>query len=216
MTIYELTAKEDKEVGDMYEKAMRELDEFFEVGWKRNSPKIMIIKDRKTIDSLQGEKTPEWVIGWAGSNEIYLLDRNNFEKESNHTYSKEEYSQLMKHELCHMFFKIVSNAKDYNQFIWLNEGLAGFLSRQYKDNKKPEKFEIFLDQYSNWKGDAYHESAYAVKVLFEKFGKQKLLELITSLNKVKSRKDFEKVFKEIYNSKPTYGFFNKLLEGKAK
>lgn len=41
--------------------------------------------------------------------------------------------------------------------------------------------------------------------------REKLLNLIKSLSKVNSEKDFNKLFKETYGSNPTYRFFNKLL-----
>lgn len=209
--IFELKEKKDKVVEEMYGLAMKELDEFFKLNWKRNTPKIIIIKNRKEIDKLKDKKTPAWLIAWAEEGNIYLLDRKNYEKESSHKYSDETYYRLIQHELCHLFFEIVSNSNTWNQFMWFNEGVAGFLSEQYKEKKEPKKLKIFLNQYSNWKGNAYNESTYAIKYLTEKFGKQKLLTLIKSLSKIKSEKDFKKLFKKIYGSTPTYGFFNKLI-----
>ena len=214
--IFELKEKRDKELSDMYEKAMKELDTFFKLNWKIDTPKIIIFKTRKEIDKFKKEKTPDWLVGWADGNTIYLLDRKKFEKESSHKYSKESYFRLLKHELCHLFFENVSGANTSNQFIWFNEGIAGFLSEQYLEQQKPKKFVKFLNQYSSWKGDAYDESYYAVKILGEKFGKQKLLETIKEIGAVKSEKEFNKLFKRIYGEAPTYGFFNKLLKGDKK
>lgn len=210
--IFEIKEKKDKELEEMYEKAMKELDEFFELDWKIKTPKIIIINDRKKIDAWKNEKTPNWVVGWAEGRAIYLLDKKNFEKESSHKYSKEKYFKLIKHELCHLFFGISSKSHNPNQFSWFNEGLAGYLSEQYKDKTKPEKLSRFLSQYSKWDGKSYQESAYAIKLVYKKFGKQKLLTLIKSLKKVKSEEDFNKLFKEIYDSELTYEFFNKLLK----
>jgi len=212
MTIYELKEKKDKEVDLMYKKSMEELDSFYKLNWKYNTPRIIVLKNRKEIDNLKNKKTPGWLVGWTEGNNVYLLDRKNYEKESSHKYSDEEYFQLIKHELSHLFFGIVSRANGMNQFIWLNEGVAGCLSQQYKGKNKPKKLGKFLGQYSNWKGDAYKESTYAVKILKDKFGDQKLLILIKSLSFVKSQKDFNKIFKEVYGSEPTYKFFNSLLK----
>ena len=209
--IVELKEKKDKELSDMYKKAMKELDAFFKLNWKIDIPKIIIFKTRKEIDKFKKEKTPNWLVGWADGNVIYLLDRKNYEKESLHKYSKESYFRLLKHELCHLFFENVSEANTLSQFIWFNEGVAGFLSEQYKEKQKPEKFVKFLSQYSSWKGDAYVESLYVVKLLVDKFGKQKLLSFIRKLGEVKIEKDFNKLFKKIYGENPTYRFFNKLL-----
>jgi len=209
--IFELQQKKDKELQEMYGKAMRELDLFYKLNWKRNTPNIIIVKTRKEIDQLRGCKTERWLIGWAERRNFYILDKKTFEKESNHKYSKTTYYKLIKHELSHLFFGILVNAKNWDQFNWFDEGVAGYLSEQYKNFPKPQKLKTFLDQYSTWKGDAHHESSYAIKLLSEKFGEQKLLKLIKSLSKVGSEKDFNNLFKEIYRSKPTYPFFNKLL-----
>jgi hypothetical protein len=209
--IFKLKEKKDRELENMYKKAMKELDKFFGLNWKRNTPSIIIVKTRKEIDQLNGYKTEPWLIAWVERNKIYLLDGKKYKKESSHRYSKEDYFKTVKHELSHLFFGIVSKANTYNQFIWLNEGVAGFLSEQYKNRTKPKKFEKFLDQYSNWWGNAYNESYYAIKCLADKFGKEKLLKLIKSLSKIRSQKDFNTLFKKIYGSNPTYQFFNKLI-----
>lgn len=214
--IFELKRKKDKELELMYEKAMNELDSFYKLNWKRNTPKIILLKNRKEIDTFNNKETPDWMVGWAEGNNIYLLDRKNYEKESSHKYSKETYFRLLKHELSHLFFEIVSGANTRNQFIWLNEGVAGCLSEQYKEKNKPQKFEKFLAQYSNWKGDAYNESTYAVKSLIDNLGDEKLLSLIKSLSSVKSKEDFEMLFKEIYGEKPSYEFFNSLIQKTIK
>jgi len=211
--IFEIKEKKDKELEEMYKKAMKELDEFFGLNWKINLPKVFLIKTRKEINNLRKEKTENWMVAWAEKHSIYILDKDNYEKESSHKYSKEHYFKLLKHELCHLFFQIVAESKfTYNQFIWLNEGLSGYLSEQYKDKTKPERLSEFLSQYSNWNGKSYNESSYAVKLLVDKFGKTKILALIKNLEFVKSEKDFNKLFKEIYGSEPTYKFFNILLK----
>jgi len=210
--IFEIKEKKDKQLTSMYEKSMKELDSFYKLNWKYNTPRIILLKNRAEIDNLKNKKTPSWLVSWAEENNIYLLNGNNYEKESSHKYSKETYFRLLKHELSHLFFEIVSKANTMNQFIWLNEGVAGCLSEQYKEKNKPKKLKKFLDQYSDWKGDAYNESTYAIKSLKDKFGDEKLLSLIKSLSQVKSKNDFENLFKKIYGSLPTYSFFNKILK----
>jgi len=210
--IFELKEKKDKELNLMYKKSMEELDSFYKLNWKHNTPKIIVLKNRKEIDNLKNKKTPDWFVGWAEGNNIYLLDRKNYEKESSHKYSKETYFRLLKHEISHLFFSIVSEANTMDQFIWLNEGVAGCLSEQYKEKRNPKRFEKFLDQYSTWKGDGYNESTYAVKILRDEFGEEKLLTLIRSLSLVKSKEDFNSLFKKIYGEKPSYEFFNSLIK----
>ncbi len=49
--------------------------------------------------------TKKWVVAFTYYNHdwIYLLDKNNLEKESYHKYSKETYAARIKHELAHLF-----------------------------------------------------------------------------------------------------------------
>lgn len=207
--IFELKQKKDGELELMYNRAIKELNLFYKIKWKKSIPNIILLNSRKEINNFKFEKTPSWLVGWANENIVYLLDRKSYEKESSHEYSKEKYYLLLKHELSHLFFDKFSNSNTLDQFIWLNEGVAGCLSEQFKE--KPKKFEKFLDQYSNWNGNAYNESSYAIKFLREKFGDKKLRLLIKSLYKIKSEEDFRKLFQKIYGEKPSYKFFNSLL-----
>lgn len=212
--IFELKKSKDKEIKKMYSKAIKDLNEFFEINWLYNTPPLILVKTRKDINNLVGYKTPNWWVGWADDErKIYLLDKENLEKESCHKYSEKDFRQRIKHELGHQFFSLISKSKfSVNQFIWLNEGLAIFVSGQLREKEIPKKFEKFLSQYSKWDGKSYGEAGYAIKLLVEKFGKEKLIGLIKSLKKIKSQKDFNLLFKKIYDKNPTYNFFNKLLE----
>ena len=210
--IFEIKEKKDPELEEMFQKAMKELEVFFKLNWKRNVPKIVILKDREEIDGYKQKKTPEWLVGWAEGTTIYLLNRENYEKESFHKYTKKKYYRLLKHELCHLFFDIVSEKNSYNQFIWFNEGIAGYLSGQDKDKEIPKEFKKFLSQYSNWEGNAYGESTYAIKYLVKEFGNEKLLKMIKSLSKVNSEEGFKNNFKNIYERELNYELFNELLK----
>jgi len=208
--IFELKEKKDKTLEEMYEKAMNELNDFFGIDWIRNIPTIILWNKRKDYDNLRGKKTEPWERGWQNQRIIYMINRNVMEKESGHKYSREDYFAFLKHELCHSFFMILSNS--CSRPLWLNEGVSVYLSNQNKIKKNfVTTFSCFLEYYYQVGEAIYRESGFAVQLLVEKFGKEKLLELIKSLGKVKSEKDFNKQFKEIYGHNPTYTFFNKLL-----
>lgn len=212
MMIFELKEKKDSVVEEMYEKAMGELGKFFKFNWKRNRPKVIVVKNRKEIDNIRGVKSERWWVGWAEEANLFILERKNYEKESNHKYSEGEYFRLIKHELCHMFFGVISQTCGYDQFRWLDEGCAVFLSGQCKEHRVPGKFERFLGQYSNWSGNSYGEAGHALRLLYENYGKEKLLGMIKSLRGVRSQKDFNTNFRKIYGSAPTYKFFNAMLK----
>jgi hypothetical protein len=207
--IFELKEKKDKELEKMHQKAMKELNKFFEIDWRYNQPNIFLVKNRKTIDILLGKKTKNWVIAWSDKRDIFLLDKKNIEKESCHKYSKETFENRIKHELAHSFFEILSKGNVFP--LWLNEGVGTYVAKQDKEIRF-EKFERFLKFYSNWELEGYGESYLVIKLLIKNFGKTKLLKLIKSLSKIKSEKEFNSLFNKIYQSFPTYKFFNQLLK----
>lgn len=199
-------------ISQMYRKAMKELDEFFELNWKYNTPVIIIVPDRKTIDKLKQQKTENWITGWAevyNSVKVYLLDPTNYEKESCHKYSKQEYFILIKHELAHCFTTIMSNYS-YTP-IWLFEGISLFLSGENKIKKKPKKFVNLLDSYNQLFPSVYDEAGFFVEILVTKYGKEKLIELVKKLNTHQTQEEFNVLFKSIYGLKPTKDNINILI-----
>ncbi|MBU1071508.1 hypothetical protein KKG65_03835 [Patescibacteria group bacterium] len=191
----------DKWLEKVYKKAMAELDEFFELNWQQNQPKVFIVKNRKEIDKIWNQKTPKWLVGWGGRQSgVYILDRKNFKKESDNTYTKERYSALLKHELAHCFTDILTDG--YRKPVWLNEGISIYLSGQLKQYEQPKKYKHFLKSFDKQKEGVYAEAGWVVKTLVEKHGKKKLFDLLKQIKTTKpNKKEFNKIFKEIYGVK---------------
>jgi len=207
--IFDIKSISNKELEEDYEKAMKELDEFFKLNWKRNKPQIFVVEDRKTINKLREKETEKWMTGWVYGKNIYVLKKENFEKESSHgVASKESYFRLIKHELAHCFFLVLSNHKTNPDWLW--EGVSIYLSGQLKHKEKPAKLESFLGYWGKSGRDVYKESGFAVEILVEKYGKEKLLELIKSLKDINSEEDFNKKFEEIYGVELNYDLFNEI------
>jgi len=210
--IFTIQSRNDKFLEKIYNKSMKELDDFFGLNWKRNKPKIFLVKDRESINKLMGEKTQDWIVGWANNQDVFVLDKDTYEKESCHTYSDDEYFRLIKHELAHVFTQVYSGI--FNKSIepdWLWEGVAIYLSDQNKTKKKPNQLKEFLQHYSqdNKNSNVYKESGFAIEFLVKNFGKQKLLKLIKSLKEINSKDKFTKKFKEIYGFELNYKNFQK-------
>lgn len=194
--IFQIEPMENNELEQVYERAMEELGEFYGFTWGRNRPQIIILNDRKAIDKIKGTKTEPWLVGFAMRGSIvYLLKKENFATESSHVYSDEKYAALLKHELAHLFFQIAS--KNQKAPVWLNEGVSLYLADQLKWKKQPEKFESFLDFASNGGKGVYSESGFVIKLLVEKFGKEKLIELIKSPNEFSKIFGFDLTFEKI-------------------
>jgi len=212
--IFKIKSEKDEFVESVYNKSMKELSKFYDLDWKNNKPIIVLVNNRENINSLYGMQTEGWVVGWTDRNKIFLLNYKNYEKESTHKYSEEEYTALLKHELSHAFFGMKTRRAIYKP-IWFNEGLAVFTSGQNKFKEKVTKFENFLNFYDNKSQGSrfvYKESGFVIELLVKKFGKEKLMKLIESLDNVKNKEDFEKSFKKIYGFEISYNKLNKLLK----
>ena len=57
---------------------------------------------------------------------------------------------------------------------------------------------------------AYEEGGFFVEFLVNKYGKGKILDLVKSLPKMKSKASFEEKFKELYGLDLTYKDINKI------
>jgi len=203
----------NKKVEKMYDKAMKELKAFFKIKWKGNKPGLVLVPDRKTIDLLQGRKSEPWGVGWARNNTVFLLAPKNYEKESIHKYSDETYYALLKHELVHIFVQAHLDKFDKPLYPrWISEGLAVFLSGQNKFKTKPTKFKQFLDFYEKDGKEIYNESGFAIELLFNKFGREKMLLLIKSASEFRNKAKFNRLFKKIYGFLPSYKKFNEMLK----
>jgi len=183
-----------------YEQALKELEAFFDLKLK---PQVRFVNDRKEIDKFLGYKTPRWLVGWAHKGKIYILRPENYNAESIHKYSDKDYYQLIKHELAHLFFLKLSNGKAEPDWLW--EGTSLFLSGQL--DKKMNEYKSFLRYYKKTGPGVFKESGNAVSFLVKKYGAKKLLSLIESLKKIKSKADFKKNFEKIYGFELKYRNF---------
>jgi hypothetical protein len=203
--IYKINKIDYPALEKVYINSMKELDDFFRINWKFNRPRLILVPDRKTIDSIKGQKTEDWIVGWVENRNVYLLDNSNFERESNHAYSDEEYFALIKHELAHCFSNIISNFN--KKPVWLLEGISIYLSGQNKLRKVPKKFEKFLDFFDSTGESVYFESGFAIMFLIEKYGKEKILRLLKESKKAETRENFADLFKSIYEFELSYDNF---------
>ena len=207
MTVFKVIPQKDELLEEIFKESMKELNEFYEINWVHHLPIIMVVDGRTTIDGLKQEKSQPWSIGWSEGKTIYVLDRNNLEKESSHKYRLDTYSALIKHEISHSFYNILSG--NQHKPVWLCEGTAIYTSGQNKFKKTPTEFKEFLEFYDQGGSDVYHESGFFVQMLVEKFGKQKLLELIRESRNANTEEAFNKLFSEKYGFELNYDEVNK-------
>jgi hypothetical protein len=207
MTNYRLQEVKSKKIDDTYKKSLKELEEFYGIKLKE-TPNIMIIKDLDQMKKLRGKNIPEWVTGfyYPWLNSIFTMNEKNFKK---HKISKKaRYAKLIKHELSHMFIYDLAGKKSPPS--WFAEGLAMYTDGGLHWRKKPEKFEKFIEIHKSGNKDVYKEAGFVVELLINKFGKNKILKLLKKQKEVKSKKDFKRVFEQIYKFKINYKNFNNL------
>ncbi len=201
---------EDESIDKIFKESIDDLNKFYGINWVHHLPVPIVVKDRKSIDLLKGEKTEPWVVGWSEGNKVFILDGNNFDTESDHRFSPEKYYSLLKHEISHTFYRVLSEG--HMKPVWLCEGVAIYTSGQNKEKHPISHFKGFLDFYENGGKEVYAESGFAVHLLVREYGKQKLLDLIKGLKYIVSQKDFTALFVKTYGIEPIYDSFNKLLE----
>lgn len=203
--VYEIFRSSNDRPDILLKDYIKELNNFFEVNWVRNTPNIFIVKDRRTINDLLGRETPGWLVGWSNEKDIYLLDKENFENESNHKFNPKEYDLLLKHELVHCFCNIFY--PELKRPLWLTEGLALFLSGQNKTQDIPKKLEHFIDYFEAGGEHLYDESGFAVEILVRKYGKDRLFQLLREIKRDHRKEDFERDFKDIFRIDLNYENF---------
>jgi hypothetical protein len=202
--ILKLTTIKNKELEKYFDQAMSELRELFGINWVYNTPALIIIDDRKTLDNFKGQETEDWQIGFCmGRKAVVIINPENIEKESIHKYSDEDVYRLIKHELCHCFYHVATSKSSPK---WLTEGLSIYASGQIDKKKHIEKFTDFLESKKN-----YFEWGHSVRVLIEKYGIERVIEFVKSLKGTRDD-EFEKIFEDFFDIKLSYNTFNKLLE----
>jgi hypothetical protein len=202
-SVFKVSPSDDQKLQEYKDRAIKDLNEFFNQRWVHNTPKIFVVDDRKTIDLLHEKETEDWVVGWSwGRQAIFILNPENISTESCH---KEKYdvAKLIKHELCHSFFQ---KTFGMSEFAWINEGVALYVADQLDSKPKPKTFEGFLDG-----NKIYQESGYVIKLIMDNYGKNKLFEFLEKQRGVKDKEALELVYQEVFGLKLEYSFFNNFL-----
>lgn len=184
---------------------MKELNEFFDQKWVYNTPKILVVDDRKSINLLKEQETENWVVGFSmGRTAVCILNPDKISTESSHDGSTYNIEHLVKHELCHAFFQLTFGQC---KFSWINEGVSVYVAGQLDKYKMPKEFKGFLDG-----NNVYLESGNAIKLLIDRFGKKTLFEFLKSQSGLEKAEDLDAVFKKIFKAKLEYSFFNELKD----
>lgn len=197
------SVKSDKKLLKFLTATKREFNVFF--NFHATDPLLFLVAGRQELDLIMGRKTENWFVGVTKNNCIYILDKKNFAKESNH--QTKDFWQTLKHEYSHIYYAQI--AKSHFPY-WLNEGLACYLSGKKLILKKDfqDKLLNVFSYFDHSDSDIYMVGHFLVENLIKKFGKNKFIKLIKCLN-CKSEMNCRQFNKRFYK---IYGFqFNKKI-----
>ena len=129
----------------------------------------------------------------GNDNEISIFEEDVFEKVSPHP--KEDFPKVLAHEITHIYTKSKFNLTFP---MWLNEGIAYVIADQ--DKKTGEKKDIRqVHTFEEWnKNPAYGASGKFVRYLIEKFGKEKLVELLKEIKENEKKETFKTKFEQTF------------------
>lgn len=194
----------EKIVSDLSEGYQR-IFQFF--GFGIPSLKLVLLYTRKEMDELRQEKTPSWLVGQADKNTICLFSPSVFEKESIHKRS--EFKKVLFHEMTHLFICQIHSSFEPR---WLEEGLAYFVagqrgkefdSRFFLNQELPFLIDIERRWQKALPHGAYTISFLLVEFLIKRFGKEKIIKFLSSLQGKYNRKKLCQNFRQIYGQEIT-------------
>lgn len=203
--IFKLSVVKDAELKLLYSKAIDELNEFTKLNWKHSLP-LMYLMEGRSIANLWQERSNTKMSGWTyGSHQFYVLDKETFIAQMGESYKEGDYYKLIKHELAHCFYQVLTNG--LTKPVWLWEGFAVYVSGQYTDFPKINKFKRFLDITETHEDDIYNESGNVVDHLIKLKGRETFIEMLKKINEV----NLEELLYKYYGIKMNYKDLNSLL-----
>lgn len=200
--------KDSKKLNSFLKKSQKELSSFF--GVEIYFPSVFFINSRKQYDDVWKIRSKNWMVGGADGRKIFILDPEVYTIESDHEDIR-HFWQTLKHEYCHIairqFYK-----QENNKPKWLNEGLCCYLASQVKRMPtKKEALKVF-DYYSKADWRIYAIGYFWTKLLIDKFGKRKLLQLLRGMNYYTTEKEFSKLFYGLYKIRYVKKDFSELFD----
>ncbi|NUQ57744.1 MAG: hypothetical protein HUT38_04665 [Candidatus Paceibacter sp.] len=198
--IFRYKNKDRNELEDLITEAYKDVSAQFQS--ELDDLCVRVHNNKKDFNKQIGRETESWHVASATKGEVDIMHFDAFEKETSH--KKEDFLPILKHEITHLFIEKITRDKAVPK--WLSEGLSSYVSKQYKNIKHPvyveENFCEKLgtpagwDKHSNYY--AYNTAALFVGFLAEKYSLNKLIELLSNINKNYFYPDFIKKFETVF------------------
>lgn len=169
---------------------------------------VTFVYDRPQMDAIFHRNTQKWEVGYTYNhkdqiNQVVIFSPEVFETVSTHT--KGNFIFVLTHELAHIF---TNNTFGFFYPVWLYEGLAGYVAKQYTKIKKIEKISDFslLHDKENWNRSVNYPQAYLfTKYLMDNFTDEKMFQFFKLISKTLDRynsyQDFENTFENFFKTK---------------
>ncbi len=177
-------------------KIIKNLEDFFEI--KVPDYEIAIANSREKFNKLTNRQSSEtWMAGWANGYRIVAIHPDKLEELTDGIHKAGSHPNRIKHELAHLFYVKLTDGEI--KPAWLNEGLAFYLDgRGGMPPKAGENKYAATRYFNNFDGHVYGPGSFMVKILLDKFGKEKLLELIKSIKPGLTEDSFQELFLKVY------------------
>jgi Predicted Zn-dependent protease (DUF2268). len=181
-----------KKIKTIINKQCKELENFWEIKLKIE-PILFLLKSRKEINAIRGQKTDNKLVGWFWKEKfLFLLSPEKFNKES--AFQKKDFNTILKHELSHLFFL---QATGGSLPAWINEGMACYLAGQkYQEKITKSTVEKLINCHYIFDRSLFALSFVVVEKLLNYRGKKILINFLKSFNKNITEKEFGILFKK--------------------
>lgn len=171
-------------------KIIEECQDFFGIKMK-NPPKITFVYTREEIDEIAGRKTERWVRAITRRDGLYFIHPNKLEELTPH--KNDDFWKVVKHEISHWLFNQITGT--YNgEPRWFTEGLAMYMAGQQDTVPFSIEVSITSKYYSFTDNGTYSWGLLLVTSLINKFGKEKVVNLVKKIDHNITQEIFAKLF----------------------
>ena len=157
---------------------------------------VNFLYSRKEMNISLGRETPDWVVGHAPNTSIFVFSPTVFDKVSSHPATN--FFPVLIHEMTHIFIKELFGQCNNKYPWWFNEGIAGYVSKQYKKYSYQKIKPVTFDEisfYKDWLNKSnYPQSFLFTQFLFEKYPKNTILKLLMLATKQTDMSQFSQSF----------------------
>ncbi len=187
--IFEVKTVKNKEIEKHLIRTQKRFKDFFGVSFEL--PRVFLFKSRNQMSILFQRKLSKWHVGNSDGN--YVCITKDLLK-----IDPERFWKVLTHEYAHMAIHVYSQCNHIKP-RWLNEGLSCYLAKQWKpvmaQKLTKDSLNLYFDKTDNY---IFPLGYNQVRMLIERYGKLRILKLLKQAKKINNKKDFNKIFKNIY------------------